>query len=70
VLGHQVGSGGVEDLATVIAAIGGACAGNRVENSRGKRTVQRVMQDYDDADGLSVAVGSCVEAENGTPICP
>jgi uncharacterized protein YcfJ len=67
---HQVGSGGVEDLATVIAAIGGACAGNRVENSRDKRLVHRVMEEFGGADGLLVAVSTRVKVENVVPICP
>jgi outer membrane lipoprotein SlyB len=76
VLGHQVGGGTGKDLATVIGAIGGAYAGNRVENSRDKRTVYRITvrldgggtQDFDYADDPSVTVGTRVKVENGALI--
>ncbi len=73
VLGHQVGGGSGKDLATVVGALGGAYAGNRVENSRGKTRVFRVTvrldrggnQSFDYADDPAIRVGTRVRAENG-----
>lgn len=42
VLGHQVGGGRGRDLATVAGALGGAYAGNRIENNMNKKQVYRV----------------------------
>jgi outer membrane lipoprotein SlyB len=42
VLGHQVGGGRGRDLATVAGALGGAYAGNRIQNNMNKKIVYRV----------------------------
>jgi len=76
VLGHQVGGGSGKDLATVIGAVGGAYAGNRVENSMDTHNVFRVTvrldggssQTFDYAADPSVAVGTRVKVENGALI--
>jgi outer membrane lipoprotein SlyB len=76
VLGHQVGGGRGRDLATVIGAVGGAYAGNRVENNIGQRKVFRVAvrldggttQSFDYADDPAVTVGTRVKVENGVLI--
>ena len=76
VVGHQVGDGSGKDLATIIGAVGGAYAGNRVENNRGKTKVFRVAvrldggstQNFDYANDPSVQVGTRVKVENGVLI--
>lgn len=76
VIGHQVGGGRGKDLATVVGAVGGAYAGNRVENSRDKTKVYRVavrleggaMQNFDYANDPAVQVGTRVKVENGVLI--
>jgi outer membrane lipoprotein SlyB len=73
VLGHQVGGGTGKDLATVVGAIGGAYAGNRVENNAAKTRVFRVTvqlegggsQSFDYADDPALRVGTRVRVENG-----
>ena len=73
VLGHQVGGGSGKDLATVVGALGGAYAGNRVENNIGKSRVFRVTvrleaggsQSFDYADDPALRVGTRVRVENG-----
>ena len=76
VLGHQVGGGTGKDLATVVGALGGAYAGNRVENNMGKSRVFRVTvrlesggnQSFDYADDPALRVGTRVRVENGVLI--
>ena len=76
VAGHQVGGGSGKDLATIIGAIGGAYAGNRVENNMGKTKVFRVTvrldagtsQSFDYASDPTVKVGTRVRVENGALI--
>lgn len=73
VLGHQVGGGTGKDLATVVGALGGAYAGNRVENNMGKSRVFRVTvklesganQSFDYANDPAMRVGTRVRVENG-----
>jgi len=73
VLGHQVGGGSGKDLATVIGAVGGAYAGNRIQNNSDKRRVHRVdvrmdnggTQSFDYADDPQMRNGSLVRVENG-----
>lgn len=73
VLGHQVGGGTGKDLATVVGALGGAYAGNRVENNMGKSRVFRVTvklesggsQTFDYANDPAMRVGTRVRVENG-----
>ncbi len=76
VAGHQVGGGSGKDLATVIGAIGGAYAGNRVQNNMDKTKVFRLTvrmdsgatQNFDYADDPAVQVGTRVKVENGVLI--
>ncbi len=76
VVGHQVGGGRGKDLATIVGAVGGAYAGNRVENNRDKTKVFRVavrlegggMQNFDYANDPAVQVGTRVKVENGVLI--
>ncbi len=76
VAGHQVGGGSGKDLATVIGAIGGAYAGNRVQNNMDKTKVFRVtvrldggtVQNFDYAADPAVQVGTRVRVENGALI--
>lgn len=73
VLGHQVGGGSGKDLATVVGALGGAYAGNRVENNVGKSRVFRVTvrlegggnQIFDYANDPALRVGTRVRVDNG-----
>lgn len=48
VLGNQVGSGSGQDIARIVGALGGAYAGNRIQNARDKTTVYRVSVRMDD----------------------
>jgi outer membrane lipoprotein SlyB len=74
--GHQVGGGSGKDLATILGAVGGAYAGNRVQNNMGKTKVFRVTvrleggntQDFDYADDPAVPIGTRVRVENGVLI--
>lgn len=76
VLGHQVGGGTGKDLATIVGAVGGAYAGNRIENSRDTKRVFRVTvkldggstQSFDYADDPAVRVGARVRVDNGVLI--
>ena len=76
VVGHQVGGGSGKDLATIVGAVGGAYAGNRVESNMGKTKIFRVavrldggsMQNFDYANDPSVQVGTRVKVENGVLI--
>ena len=43
VLGHQVGGGKGKDIATIAGALGGAYAGNRVQNNMAKTTEYHVV---------------------------
>ena len=43
VLGHQVGGGNGKDIATIAGALGGAYAGNRVQNNMGGTTEYHVV---------------------------
>jgi outer membrane lipoprotein SlyB len=73
VLGHQVGGGTGKDLATVIGAVGGAYAGNRIQNNAGKTRVYRVavrmdggeVQSFDYAQDPQVQVGTLVRVQDG-----
>ncbi|MBC7940465.1 MAG: glycine zipper 2TM domain-containing protein, partial [Chitinophagaceae bacterium] len=76
VAGNQVGGGSGKDLATIVGAVGGAYAGNRVESSLGKTRVFRVQvrlegggaQTFDYGNDPSVQVGTRVKVENGVLI--
>jgi outer membrane lipoprotein SlyB len=48
VLGHQVGNGTGQDLATIAGAAGGAYAGNKIEKRVKTTKVWNVSVDYDD----------------------
>jgi outer membrane lipoprotein SlyB len=48
VIGNQVGGGSGKDIARVVGALGGAYAGNRIQNARDKTTVYRVTVQLDD----------------------
>ena len=73
VLGNQVGGGSGKDLATVVGAVGGAYAGNRIENSQDKVRVHRVLVRLDSGGTRSVdyaadpelKVGAAVRVDNG-----
>jgi outer membrane lipoprotein SlyB len=43
VLGHQVGGGSGKDIATIAGALGGAYAGNRIQNNMGKTPEYQVV---------------------------
>ena len=76
VVGHQVGGGSGKDLATIVGAVGGAYAGNRVESNMGKTKVFRVAvrleggstQNFDYPNDPLVQVGTRVKVENGVLI--
>ena len=48
VLGNQVGGGSGKDIARIVGALGGAYAGNRIQNAREKTTVYRVTVQLED----------------------
>jgi outer membrane lipoprotein SlyB len=72
VLGHQVGGGTGKDVATVAGALGGAYAGNRVQDSMDKSTQHQVVVRLDDgstqtflyAADPGVKAGDRVRVEN------
>ncbi len=76
VLGNQVGGGRGKDLATIAGAVGGAYAGNRVENNMDKKQVHRMLVrldtgatrsvDYDTDPGMRV--GTRVRFDNGAVV--
>ena len=71
-----MGGGSGRDLATIVGAVGGAYAGNRVQNNMDKTKIFRVavrldggdMQNFDYANDPSVQVGARVKVENGVLI--
>ena len=73
VLGNQVGGGSGKELARIVGAIGGAYAGNRIQNAREKTTVYRItvqlddggIQTFDHAVDPVLAVGARVKMVNG-----
>ncbi len=73
VLGNQVGGGSGKDLATIAGVVGGAYAGNRVENNMDKAEVHRVLVRLDSGATRSVdypsdpgvRVGTRVRFDNG-----
>ncbi len=72
VLGHQVGGGRGRDLATIAGALGGAYAGNRVENNMNKKQVYRVnvrldngtTRSFDYAEDPGLKTGTRVKVED------
>ncbi len=72
VLGHQVGGGSGKDLATIAGAVGGAYAGNRVENHLAKskqyqvtvRLENATTQTFVYAADPAIKVGTRVKVEN------
>lgn len=70
VIGNQVGGGSGQDAARIIGAIGGAYAGNRVQNNN-KDQIYRVTvrlqegttRDFDYAEDPKVEVGTLVKVE-------
>jgi outer membrane lipoprotein SlyB len=72
VLGHQVGGGRGRDLATIAGALGGAYAGNRVENNMNKKRVYRVSvrmdngttRSFDYAEDPGLKAGARVKVED------
>ena len=75
-LGHRVGAGRGKDLATIAGALGGAYAGNRVENSMDKTQVYRVLvrmnsgatSSIDCAADPALPVGAAVKFDDGTGV--
>lgn len=73
VLGNQVGGGSGKDIARIVGALGGAYAGNRIQNAREKTTVYRVtvqMEDgstksFDHAVDPALPVGARVKIVDG-----
>ena len=73
VLGNQVGGGSGKDLARIVGALGGAYAGNRIQNAREKTTVYRITvqlddgasQTFDHAVDPVLLVGARVKVVNG-----
>lgn len=74
VLGHQVGGGSGKDLAMIVGAVGGAYAGNRVENNLRVTQVHRVLVRMDSGSTRSIdyaadpalKTGVAVRIDNGT----
>ncbi|MDO8277340.1 MAG: glycine zipper 2TM domain-containing protein [Burkholderiaceae bacterium] len=75
-IGHQIGGGGGRDAATAVGIVGGAFAGNAIENrTQGSqmRQVQRVTVQVDQGalrvfeieDATPLRVGDRVRIENG-----
>jgi outer membrane lipoprotein SlyB len=72
VLGHQVGGGRGRQLATVAGALGGAYAGNRLQDSMSKKTVYRVnvrmdngtTRTFDYAEDPGMKAGTRVKVDN------
>src|SRR4051812_45724524 len=48
VVGHQIGAGRGNDIATVVGAVGGAIAGHQIEKNMKKTTVYQVTVRFDD----------------------
>lgn len=71
-----MGGGSGRDLATIVGAVGGAYAGNRVQNNMDKTKIFRVAvrldggatQNFDYANDPSVQIGTRVKVENGVLI--
>lgn len=53
-LGHQVGGGSGNTIATALGAIGGAVAGNRVEGSMDRTNGMEVQVKRDDGQNLAI----------------
>jgi outer membrane lipoprotein SlyB len=68
VLGHQVGGGRGRDLATIAGALGGAYAGNRVENNMNKKQVYRVSVRLDNGTTRSFDYAEDPELRTGTRV--
>ena len=76
VLGHQVGGGSGKDIATIAGALGGAYAGNRVQNNMGGTTEYHVVvrlesgttQTIKLASNPLLKVGERVRLENNTVV--
>jgi outer membrane lipoprotein SlyB len=76
VLGHQVGGGSGKDIATIAGALGGAYAGNRVQNNMAKSTEYHVVvrlesgttQTVKLASVPALKVGERVRLENNTVV--
>lgn len=76
VAGNQVGGGRGKDIARIAGAIGGAYAGNRIQNNMNKNEVFRVavrmnngtVQSFDYANDPDVTVGTRVRVEDGVLI--
>jgi outer membrane lipoprotein SlyB len=72
ILGHQVGGGRGRQLATVAGALGGAYAGNRLQDSMSKKTVYRVnvrmdngtTRTFDYAEDPGMKAGTRVKVDN------
>lgn len=71
-----MGGGSGRDLATIVGAVGGAYAGNRVQTNMDKTKIFRVAvrldggatQNFDYANDPSVQIGTRVKVENGVLI--
>jgi len=76
ILGHQIGQGRGKDLATVAGVVGGALAGNAVEQNANKVTRYRVGVRMNDGTqqvftldaAPTLAVGDHVVIVNGAPV--
>jgi outer membrane lipoprotein SlyB len=73
VLGHQVGSGRGNDVATVVGAVGGAIAGHQIEKNMKKTKVYQVTVRFDDGSSRVISqstapswrAGDRVKVQNG-----
>ena len=76
VLGHQVGGGSGKDIATIAGALGGAYAGNRVQNSMAGTTEYHVVVRLESGTTQTIKlssnpllkVGERVRVENNTVV--
>lgn len=73
IIGNQVGGGSGKEIARVVGALGGAYAGNRIQDSRSKTTVYRVAvqldsgatKNFDHAVDPILPVGARVKIADG-----
>jgi outer membrane lipoprotein SlyB len=58
VVGHQVGSGRGNDVATVVGAVGGAIAGHQIEKNMKKTKVYEITVRFDDGSTRVISQGT------------
>jgi outer membrane lipoprotein SlyB len=68
VLGHQMGGGSGKDLATIAGAVGGAYAGNRIENSRDVSKLHRVVVRMDSGASRSIDLAADPDLKTGAAV--